>query len=364
MVDINNVIKIAKIKNASDIHLICGIKPTLRIERELIQIDDMDILEEEDVYEIYDYFIRGNIDKDTEFKKARKLDIIYEHENSSLRVNISYTNELPAYTLKIMKESLPTYEELGIPEIVREMLNKTQGLILVTGRSNSGKTTTLNSLINEINETKNKKVVVLENLTEYKHIQKKSVIVQKEIGVGKDCLNYKDALKNCINEDADVVVIEEIANKEVMDAVIEIAESGILVIGTLTSKTCAEAVERIINFYKNDEQTNIKYLISSLIKLVISQRLLKDKHEKIILVPEVMVVDNSIAKVLKKENFELSEIEKVMQENLEKGNIGLINSIAKLFIEEKITLEQAKIQVEDRNIENLNNAIMQLKIKK
>lgn len=362
MIDINNIIKVAKTKNASDIHLIYGLKPTLRIDRELLQLEEMDILEEEDIYEIYDYFIMGNIERDTEFKQKRKLNILYKYEDTSLRVNMSYSDDIPTYTLKIIENSLPNYKELGIPEVARKVLTNEQGLILVTGKVNSGKTTTLNILINEINETQNKKIVILENLIEYRHFSKKSIVVSQEIG--KDCLTYEDGIKNAIKEDCDVVVIGEIRNKDTMEAAIEMAEAGHLVIGALNTRTCAETVERIINFYKKEEQTNIKYLISSLLKLVISQRLLKSKKEKLILIPEVMVVDNTISNIIRKEKFDINELEKAMQSMLEKGNIGLIDSIAKSFIQDEITLEQAKSQVDERNIEILNNTIMQLKIKR
>lgn len=361
MVDINNVIKIAKQKEASTIHLICGMKPILRILGDLVQIEDMNILEEEDIYEIYDYFMRGNVDKDAEFKKTRKLDILYEN---SIRVNMSYTNEIPTYTLKLIEENLPEFEELGIPDIVKSVINKTQGLILVTGKEDSGKRTTLNVLVDEINQTQNKKIIMLESLLEYKHKSKKSIVVQKEIGVGRDCLTFEDAIKNSIKEDTNVLVVEEVKDKETMDNIIEIAETGRLVIASLNSRTCAETVERIINFYPKEEQNNVKYLLSSLLKLVISQRMLKDKNEKSIFIPEVMLINNSIASIIRKDYFDATEIEEIIQNSPEKGNISLIDSIAKLFLKDKITLEQAKTQIDEKNIETLNRTIMQLKIKK
>ena len=149
-----------------------------------------------------------------------------------------------------------------------------------------------------------------------------------------------------------------------MEAAIETAESGHLVIGTLHTKSCAETIDRMINFYDISDQQSIKYLIASLLKLVVSQRLLKGKSGKLVLVPEVMVVDNIIAGIIRKEKISVSEIEDAIQSNLEKGSIGLINSLAELFVNDKITLEQAKSQIEEKNIEVLNRTIMQLKIKK
>lgn len=120
----------------------------------------------------------------------------------------------------------------------------------------------------------------------------------------------------------------------------------------------------MINFYEISDQTTVKYLISSLLKLVISQRLLRGTDEKLVLVPEVMVVDNVIAGCIRKEKFSVSELQDAMQSSIDKGNITLINSIASLFVKDKITLDQARAQIEEKNIETLNRTIMQMKIQK
>ena len=364
MIDIDYVLKKAIEKDVSDVHLICGLKPILRIMRDLVFIEKGDILTEEDMYEIYDYFVRGNVDKDEVYKKTKKLDASFEFSNIRLRVNISMANEIPVFTLRLIKNELPRYEDLGVPDIVRRMLNQPQGLMLVTGKTNSGKTTTLNALINEINETQNKKILTLENPVEYVHKSKKSIIYKKEIGKGRDCLSYSDGVKNSLREDCDILIIGEIRDKETMDAAIETAEAGHLVIGTLHTKSCAETIDRMINFYDISDQASVKYLISSLLKLVVSQRLLKGRNGKLILVPEVMVVDNIVSGIIRKDKISVSEIEDAIQSNSEKGSVSLINSISELFVEDKITLEQAKAQIEEKNIETLNRTIMQLKIKR
>ena len=364
MVQIEDLIDIAVERNASDIHLMAGIKPMLRIIRKLEPIEKYEVMTEDDMYEIYDSLIRGNLDKDNIFKQTRKLDTSYEYKDIRLRVNISSSDEIPIFTLRLIRKELPKYEELGVPDIVRRMTFQPQGLILVTGKTNSGKTTTLNALVNEINETQNKKILSLENPIEYKHTSKKSVIVQKEVGVGGDSLSFSDGVKNSLREDCDIVIIGEIRDKETMEAAIETAESGHLVIGTLHTKSCAETIDRMINFYEISDQNTVKYLLSSLLKLVVSQRLLPGTDGKLVLIPEVMVVDNVVSGIIRKEKFSVSEMEDAMQSNSENGSIGLINSIAKAFVDDKITLEQAKSQVEEKNIEILNRTIMQLRIKK
>ena len=361
--NMEKILDIAIEKEASDVHLISGNKPILRIARELVPIEEMDVLTEDDMNEMYDYLVRGNVDKDEVFNATRKLDTSYEYNGIRLRVNISVADEIPLCTLRLIKNTLPPYESLGLPDIIRRTTYQTQGLILVTGKTNSGKTTTLNALINEINETQNKKILTLENPVEYKHKSKKSLIVQKEVGKGRDILTFSDGVKNSLREDCDILVIGEIRDKVTMEAAIEMAESGHLVIGTLHTKSCAETIDRMINFYEVRDQASVKYLLSSLLKLVVSQRLLKGRDGKLVLVPEVMVVDNIVAGIIRKDKISVSEIEDAIQSS-DKGSIGLVNSISALFVEDKISLEQAKSQIEEKNIEVLNRTIMQMKIRK
>ena len=350
--------------DASDVHLVCGNKPLLRIARELIPIEGSDVLTIDDMNEIYDTLVKGNMDKDNVFTTTRKLDMSYVHRDIRLRVNVSLSDDVPVCTMRLIKNELPPYESLGVPDIVRRMTYQPQGLILVTGKTNSGKSTTLNSLIDYINENQNKKILTLENPVEYKHHSKKSLIVQKEIGQGKDSLTFSDGVKNSLREDCDILVIGEIRDKVTMEAAIEMAESGHLVIGTLHTKSCAETIDRMINFYEVRDQESIKYLLSALLKLVVSQRLLKGIDGKLVLVPEVMVVDNIVSGIIRKEKLSVSEIEDAIQSSSEKGSIGLINSLAHLFVADKITLDQAKAQIEEKNVEILNRTIMQLKIKR
>ena len=354
MIQIEKILDYAIQHDASDIHFICDIKPMVRIARELKEVEDTEVLTLEDMNEIYDYLIKGNLDKDNVFRQNKKLDTSLEFGGIRFRVNISMATEIPVFTLRLIKNELPRFEDLGVPDVVRRMMYQPQGLVLVTGKTNSGKTTTLNALINEINQTQNKKILTLESPIEYRHRSNKSIIIQKEVGVGGDSLSYSDGVKNSLREDCDIVIVGEIRDKETMEAAIETAESGHLVIGTLHTKSCAETVDRMINFYDISDQPTVKYLIASLLKLVTSQRLIRGKTGKLVMIPEVMVVDNIVAGLIRKDKLSVSEIEDAIQSSSDKGSIGLINSIA----------EQAKGQIEEKNIETLNRTIMQMRIKK
>ena len=362
--DINGILSRAEQKMASDVHFICGLKPNFRINRDLVVDEESDILTESDMWDIYDYFLSGNVEKDKLFRKEKVLDCSAKFNNIRLRINVSYESGVPTITTRLIRNTLPSYEELGVPDIVRRMTYQTQGLILVTGKTNSGKSTTLNALINYINENRRVKILTLESPVEYKHTSKNSIIIQKEVGVGGDMPSYSIGVKNSLREDCDILVIGEIRDRETMDAAIETAESGHLVIGTLHTKSCAETIDRMINFYDVSDQTTEKFLIASLLKLVISQRLIKNKRGSLSLVPEVMVVDNVISGIIRKDKLSVSEIEDAIQSSPASGNIGLINSLANLFVNDVITLDQAKAQIEEKNYEILNKTIMQIKIKR
>ena len=363
MIEIDKVLQVAIDRDTSDIHLIEGLKPIFRIKRELIEFEQSEPLNSGDMIEIYDYIVRGDVNRDKVYRETRKLDTSIQFKGIRMRVNVSSSNDIPIFTIRIIKNELPAFESLGVPDIVRRMMYQPQGLVLVTGKTNSGKTTTLNALINHINENQNKKIMTLESPIEFKHTSKKSIVVQKEVGLGLDVLNYKDGVKNCLREDCDVLVIGEIRDRETMDAAIETAESGHLVIGTLHTKSCAETLDRIINFYDIKDQQSIKYLMGSLLKLVTSQRLLPGTDGEMVMLPEVMLVDNVISGIIRKEKFNVSEVEDAIQSNAANGSISFINSLAENFIKNKITLEQAKAQIEEKNLNILNRTIMQLKIK-
>jgi len=205
--NINKVLQTAIKEDASDVHLICGLKPIMRVARELMEIDSEPVLTSDDMFEAYDYFVRGNVDKDEIYKEIKRIDTSFEYDDIRLRVNISSSDDMPIFTLRIIKNELPSFEELGVPEIVKRMTYQPQGVMLVTGKTNSGKTTTLNALINEINNEQNKKILTLEKPVEYKHTSNKSIIVQKEVGRGADITGFREGVMNSLREDCDILVI-------------------------------------------------------------------------------------------------------------------------------------------------------------
>ena len=336
MFNINQILEQAVEKEASDVHLILESKPMCRVGNVLVKMEGVPVLKEKDMYEIYNYMINGNNIKDKVFQNTKKLDMIYNYNGNNFGVNISSSNQIPTYTIKILNNEFSTYEQLNLPDILRKMTYNKQGIILVTGQRNSGKTTTVNALVRHINETQNKKILMLENCIEYNHKSRNSIIIQKEIE--NDYETYYDGIKNAIKEDCDVLVVEEIYDRKTMEAIFEVAEAGILVIGSMNTLTPSKTLEKIKSFYSEKEQSQVEYSIKNLIKVIDSQRIIEGKKDEKELVSEVLVLGRK------------------------QENISLIESVAKLYIENKITLKQAKAQLEKSEIDEFNNKIMKMRI--
>ena len=346
-------------RNASDIHLLVGCYPMLRVSKELIPLTNLGKIGPEEQRMFVMALVEEKEERLNLLSKEKILDLNYKYNNQRFRVNISYAMEVPTCTLRIIRDKLPKYESLNLPNIVRELTLKNHGLILVTGKPGSGKTTTLSALVNEINEKQNKKIMILENPVEYVHENKMSIIVQKEVSLYGDCKDYHTCVKNALREDCDVLVIGEIRDKETMDAAIEMAETGHLVIGTLHTNSCAETIDRIINFYAAEEQQTIKHMISSIIKLIVSQRMLRGTFNNLVMIPEILVVDEQISAIIKKEKFSNIEIEDAMLTRREKGNSSLVFALSEAVTTGKITLDQAMIEVDIKNQDLLKKVVSQ-----
>lgn len=322
MIDINKIVEQAVKKDASDIHLMVESKPMYRIGNSLVKMECSTVLNNKDMNEVYSLFNKGNT--------------AYDFNGINVDVNLSSSNEVPVCTMKILKNKLPEYDELGLPDILRKMTYQEQGLILVAGNKKSGKTTTLNALVRHINETQNKKIIMLEKSIEYTHKLRNSVIVQKRVGL--DFLTYSEGVKNALREDCDVLVVEDIRNRETMEAVLEMVEDGHLVIAGTNANSCENAINKIIHFYNENEQAQIKYALDTSLKVVTAQKLLVGIDGNLEMISEVVVTKNS------------------------KQNISLVNSLAKLYVENKITLKQAKSQLEAKDLDLLNKTIMKMNL--
>jgi len=351
-------------RSASDIHLLVGTPPMLRVSKNLEPIDYIPPIHPDQMKEIVSTIANNNEGLIKQFLETKVLDINYPHRDLRFRCNVSFSMGFPTVTMRIIKNTLPPFDSLNIPNNVKELSMKSQGLILVTGKPGSGKSTTMSCLINEINETQNRKILMLESPIEFIHQNKQSIIVQKEIGKYGDCISYHDGVMNSLRENCDILVVGEIRDIETMDATIEMAETGHLVFGTLHTNSCAETIDRIISLYPTEDQPTVKFNLASVLRLVISQRMLRGSYGNLVMIPEVLVVDDQIGGQIKKEKFNSIEVEDTMQSGRDRGNYSLVFSLADAVTSGKITIDQAMKEVDFKRQELLQRLVAQGKTRK
>ncbi len=351
--ELDQILSMAIDNEASDIHLLVGCQPLLRIAKVLGPVDGLPEITIEQQQEFIKQLLKDDPRLVETYEQQKILDTNYNYNDIRFRINLSYSMDVPTISMRIIKAQLPPYKSLNLPDIIREYALKSQGLILITGKPGSGKSTTLSAIVNEINEAENKKILMLENPIEYVHTNKKSIIVQKDVSPFGDINSYHEGVVNSLREDCDVLAVGEIRDKATMDATIEMAETGHLVLGTMHTNSCAETIERIINFYPSEDQLTVKFMIANSLKLVVSQRMLRGEYGNLVMIPEVLVVDDHVGGIIKRDKYSSVEVEDAMQSGKDKGNIALVFSLADAVLDGKISMEQAKREVDFKRQELL-----------
>ncbi len=340
------IIEYAQEKGATDIHLLDGRSPTYRIGRRLVVNTSIEPLNRFDLESLLEYLVGENIELVDIFEKEKRLDIPYEYGNTRLRINASLSSNVPTFSIRTIKNKEITSEKFDITEVLNIIKKYNTGLILITGKVNSGKTTTLNTYVDYVNKNENKKIVMLEEPIEYTHKSNKAHIVQKEVGLAGDVPSYYDGVINLLREDTDIAIIGEIRDKKTMQAVLDLSEAGGLVIGTLHTRSCAETIDRIIGLYDAREQRTIKYVLSSVLKAVISQKLILDKNDETLMVPEIMINNSTIGALIRQDSFNISEIKDAIHAQSGHGSISFEKAFAKLYDQGKINIDNIKNTVE------------------
>ena len=327
---------------ATDIHLAKDVVPVYRVNKKLEFDESKMPLSEQTLLQTLEGFYSIIYGLENLFKERKQADFAYTYMNTRFRINASLSKGVPTFSIRVIPNGEIDIDKLGIREMVERMKNIHTGLILITGKINSGKSTTMNAFIQEVNKEQNKKIVTLEDPVEYEHKSQKSMIIQKDIGKELDVLTFNDGLVNLLREDADISVVGEIRDRKTMDVAMQLAELGGLVIGTLHTRSCGETVERILSMHEPNEQNAIKNALSSVLKLVVSQKLVVGKNDELILVPEIMVVDNVLAAHIRQEKFSISDIEDAIHTQRETGCLSYEYSFANLYLQDKIDMEIIK----------------------
>lgn len=401
---IDDIFKIAVKEKASDVHLVNNSSPILRINGELVLIDKF--LSEEEKKNIKDnhpekikkekegigenddsvdkYFLYSNedliknhaVDEDSasedereydlsfvnnqEMKKAIKemltkdqekrffeekdLDFSYEMEGNRFRLNLSFERGNIKLIARVIKSKLPTMEDLQMPKPVYDLLNSNQGLILITGPTGSGKSTSLAAMIEYINNNRNCNIITLEDPVEYIFESKKSVISQRQLGT--DMPTFASGLRHVLRQDPDVIMVGEMRDLETISTAITLAETGHLVLATLHTCSASQTIDRIIDIFPPHQQNQIKSQLSLILSAVISQVLVPRKGGGRVAVRELMLNNPAVSNLIREQK--IAQIKSVIETHSSEGMVSFEKDIKRLAAEGTITLETAKNLLDNR----------------
>jgi len=331
--------------DASDIHLSVGYKPAIRVYGDIIYLEDFDVIDDKTMHTIVDEVFMGRISVKMMYDANGEFDFSYYIGKQRFRVNIYRVMGKPSLAFRIVKPNVKSANELGIEKIAKKIAKLQKGLVLVTGPTGSGKSTTLASIVDYINENMASKIITIEDPVEYRFTQKRSIVHQREIGT--DTKTFASALRGALREDPDIILVGELRDAETINVALKAVETGHLVLSTLHTQSAAQTIDRIIDVFPTEEQNGIKSQLSLSLKIAISQRLLKriDKEGRI-LCEEILVVDNEVSNMIS--TRDTAGIMKRMQIMDDGYTKPMDKSLANLFKIGKINLEEVKKYVSDK----------------
>ncbi len=330
-----NLVKRAKLLEASDIHLSVGQPPIFRITGQLVPLEDEAKISIEDTQSLLLHLAGGERYKI--FQQKKDIDLSYEVNGTRLRVNAYFQRGTISLAFRLIPQNIRTPEELNLPLILKEFTHHSQGFVLITGASSQGKSTTLASLISEINLYQRKRIITLEDPIEYVFEDDKSVISQREVYA--DALNFPRALRATLREDPDVIVVGEMRDLETISTAIIAAETGHLVFATLHTNGAAESVHRLVDVFSAEAQNQIRMQLASSLLGIASQRLIPTVEGKFIPACEVLISTSAIANLIRRNDID--QIPLVIQTSSKVGMVSMNQSLAELVRAGKITVQKA-----------------------
>lgn len=327
---------------ASDLHLMPEIPPTIRIDGSLVYVSNHRVLTREDV-ETMIFSLLSASQKEV-LLANKELDFSFTLGGGAhgvlgrFRSNLYYQQGYLSGSFRFLEPDIRTIEELRLPKIIHEFAKLKQGFILVTGPTGHGKSTTLASILNEINLTRALHILTIEDPIEYIYPKGKSIVSQR--GMGIDTHSWSLALRSALREDPDVVLVGEMRDTETVASAITIAETGHLVFSTLHTNSAAQSVDRIIDSFPADQQSEIKTQLAATLKGIISQRLLPQINGGRVPAVEILIGTNAVSSNIREGKTHL--IDSVIETSQDVGMISLESSLASLVLSGSISLETAK----------------------
>jgi twitching motility protein PilT len=324
-------------RKASDLHISVASPPAVRVRGEVERLDDYDPLSSEDTQQLLYRILSSEQQKQLEIK--RQLD--FSHSVPGLarfRVNVYFQKESVGAAFRMIPDELKTLEELGIPPTLHQLAEKPRGIVLVTGPTGSGKSTTLAALIDEINRNRAEHILTIEDPIEFLHRHKRCIVNQREIG--PDATTFAEALRAALRQDPDVILVGEMRDLETISTALTAAETGHLVFGTLHTQSAPSTIDRIIDVFPPEQQEQVRIMIANSLQGVVTQTLLPTA-DGVGRVPalEVLLPDDAVRNLIRQGKVE--QIYSVMQTNTTRGMQTMEQSLADLVQRSIVRLEDA-----------------------
>jgi twitching motility protein PilT len=324
-------------KKASDLHIQVGLPPMLRIDGSLTPVTGADVLDEEAI----EALIFAILDEDQKqiLLKDKEFDFSFAYGDlGRFRVNAFHERGNMAAAMRLIPNEILTVEQLGLPAIINKFSDYPRGLVLVTGPTGSGKSTTLAALVHKINAEKAAHIITIEDPIEFTHRSQKSVIVQREVHY--DTYSFSAALRSALREDPDVVLIGEMRDLETIASAITIAETGHLVFATLHTNSAAQSIDRMIDVFPPHQQPQIRAQLSNILMAIASQRLVPAIGGGRIAAAEILIANPAVRNIIREGKSH--QLEAVIQTGAEFGMQSMDKTLASLIHEGRITYEEAR----------------------
>ncbi|MBI4117844.1 MAG: PilT/PilU family type 4a pilus ATPase [Parcubacteria group bacterium] len=334
MVEIDDIFLVAKEWDASDVHLISGMKPFVRIQGRLRELSDHDILSNRVIREL----AFGMISKDAKvnFFQDKELDFSYQtHDKTRFRVNLYWEKGNIAVAARLIPAEIPTMEKIGMPDIIHRLLEFQSGLILVTGPTGHGKSTSLASMIQNVNENFASHIVTLEDPVEFIYTPVKSIISQRELR--SDMNSFKEGLKHALRQDPNVILVGEMRDPDTIATTITLAETGHLVFATLHTHSAAQTIDRIIDSFPPHQQNQISLQLSLTLQAIVSQRLLPKVGGGRVAIREILINTPAVSNLIRENK--IPQINTIIQTSAKDGMITFDRAL-KLAVQEGIVTEE------------------------
>jgi twitching motility protein PilT len=335
-ISIQQLVSDAYTKGTSDIHIRVGEIPRFRIRGEMVVCEAYETVTPA-IFETFLAEILSPLQRQ-QFAKTKELDTaIFYPEFVRCRVNCFETLTGGAMVLRLITLEVPSIDSLGLPPVLKDIINRKEGLILITGATGSGKSTTLAAMINYLNETAHKHIVTIEDPIEYVHTSQQCLISQREVGLHTH--EFNSALRSVLREDPDVILIGEMRDRITIDTALKAAQTGHLVLGTLHTKNAIGAINRLVNIYNPDEQTAMRLQIVDSLIAVIAQQLLPTTDGRRTAAMEILINTPAMADYLLK--GEETEALQLMENSANEGMQVMNQNLCELMLTGQISIEDA-----------------------